>query len=222
MSETKIYKIHKMKQLIDLNDDLINFEVFFNIKSINNTPFKMSIVNQYTLDNQEIQYKNVNDGFISGNVKVETNKVFQNYYIVLKSDESTDCEVTIERNELKYNKPKPKPKAIKNTTKTTKNINPNINCTVPPKRTLFEKIKNNWKIILLVIIVLLIIYNFSGNSEDKKIMNNNDSEIAVTELLEKMNNRTVSSDSNDSNLSSDSIVSNDSNVSDNDPLDNFF
>lgn len=215
MSETKIYKIHKMKQLIDLNDDLINFQVFFNIKSINNTPFKMSIVNQDTLDNEEIQYKNVNDGFISGNVKVDTNKVFQNYYIVLKSDESTDCEVTIERNELKYNKPKP----IKNT---TKNINPNINCTVPPKRTLFEKIKNNWKIILFVIIVLLIIYNFSGNSEDKKIMNNNDSDIVDTELLGKITNRTISSDSIDSNLSSDSIVSNDSNVSDNDPLDNFF
>ena len=53
MSKNK-YKINSHNQLIDLNGDSINFELSFDIQSVNNNEqFEILVVDQNTLDNNE-------------------------------------------------------------------------------------------------------------------------------------------------------------------------
>ncbi len=81
----KTYSTSKIKKLVDLNHDMINFKVTFTLSS--DEVFKALIVNQSTLDNistDDLEYKTV-QGSMSGEIVADKN-VYQNYYIILKSD----------------------------------------------------------------------------------------------------------------------------------------
>lgn len=94
MTSVKTYSVSKKVQLIDINHDMINFKVEFVLSS--SKPFYALIIDQETLDNTELQnieFRLVEDS-ISGEV-ISNKNVYQNYYIILKSDTPTDVEVQL-------------------------------------------------------------------------------------------------------------------------------
>jgi hypothetical protein len=94
MSETKkTVKLSKIKQLIDLNGDSINFDLSFKVTCHDDTPFKVLVVDQTTLDNTpNLQYKETKNT-ISGNIVADKN-IYQNYFLILKADK--ECKVDVE------------------------------------------------------------------------------------------------------------------------------
>ena len=93
--------INNMKTLVDLNGDDVNFDIDFKVTSKNNEPYIISVVDQKTLDNQEdLEYKEVVDGYIAGNVK-NTKNVYQNYFLCLKSPSESEIELLVSE----YNPP---------------------------------------------------------------------------------------------------------------------
>jgi hypothetical protein len=92
---TTSYNLGAFKQLIDLNGDSVNFEVFFTVKCDNEDDvFDMLVIDQENLDkNQVLKYKKITDGGISGKVKANTN-TYLNYFLILKSE--NECPVTVE------------------------------------------------------------------------------------------------------------------------------
>lgn len=101
MSVTKkTYSVSKIKQLIDLNGESTNFEVHFRIVSKNKEQFDILVVDQTTLDNNpNLEYKKADNGEISGNI-VHDKNVYQNYFIIIKSDQPCECEIEITKKEL--------------------------------------------------------------------------------------------------------------------------
>jgi len=96
----KTYSVSKVKQLIDLNGDSVNFEVSFKVSSRNKEPFDILVVDQATLDSDpNLQYKSVTNGIISGKVRKDKN-VYQNHFIILKANNPCECDVEIQMNEL--------------------------------------------------------------------------------------------------------------------------
>lgn len=98
---TNSYSISKIKKLIGLNHDMINFKVQFDIKSDDGSSFQMLVLDQNSMDNVDIssmEYKNV-EGSISGEVIANKN-VRQNYYIVLRSDVPTSVNVRLQTTQL--------------------------------------------------------------------------------------------------------------------------
>ncbi len=92
----KTITVNNTKQLIDLNGEKINFDLTFQITSKNKSPFYTVVVSQKTLDNTiDLDYKFVSDGYISGNI-ISNKGFYQNYYIVLKADTPTECQITID------------------------------------------------------------------------------------------------------------------------------
>lgn len=101
----KTYSVSKVKQLIDLNGDSVNFDLKFTVKSRDNSPFDISVVDQDTLDNNsELKYRNVTNGSVSGQLKQDKN-VYQNHFLILKADSPCECDVEIEKTELEIQKP---------------------------------------------------------------------------------------------------------------------
>ena len=101
----KLYKLSKIKQLIDLNENIINFELNFKITAINGESFFAAVTTQEALDSGEnIDYQTV-DGTISGNIVSDEN-IFKNYFLLLKSDKPVEVEVLTEIKEIS---PKQKP-----------------------------------------------------------------------------------------------------------------
>jgi hypothetical protein len=91
----KIYNIDNRQTLVDLNGDSINFKLDFRVSSKDNNEFEMLVVTQATLDSgKPIEYKKV-QGSMSGNMLSDKN-VYQNYYLILRAQQST--EVTVELN----------------------------------------------------------------------------------------------------------------------------
>ena len=102
MSVTKkIYTIGSVQQLIDLNGDTTNFEISFKVVSENSETFEVLVVDQKTLDKSEnIQYRTVK-GDISGNI-IHDKNIYDNYYIILKSDKPCNVEVEITKTEIPF------------------------------------------------------------------------------------------------------------------------
>jgi len=98
----KTYKVHKQRQLIDLNGDSTNFNLTFTAKSSDGSDFYALVVDQATLDSTPIlEYKKA-EGAISGNIISDKN-VYQNYFLVLKADILTEISVSIEKKEIEPN-----------------------------------------------------------------------------------------------------------------------
>lgn len=100
MSQTKkTYTLGKIKQLVDLNGDSTNFDLTFKVTGKDDTPFNLLVVDQTTLDNSPtLDYKQAK-GTISGNIVADKN-VFQNYFLILKSENPCVVDVELFKKEL--------------------------------------------------------------------------------------------------------------------------
>lgn len=95
--EERRYRVTSRAQLIDLNRESTNFRLTFECVSEGGKPFHMCVTNQEELDSKELgdlPMKEVSSGFISGNIVADSN-VYQNYFIVLRSDEASECDVQV-------------------------------------------------------------------------------------------------------------------------------
>lgn len=98
----KSYKIGKIKQLIDLNEDSTNFNLSFKVTCNDETPFQVLVVDQKTLDETpELEYKEV-VSTISGNIVEDKNNP-QNHFLVLRSETPCVVDVEIDKRELPIN-----------------------------------------------------------------------------------------------------------------------
>ena len=154
--------ISNIKTLVDLNEDDVIFDIDFKVTSKNNEPFIISVVDQNTLDNQEnLEYKEIDDGYIAGNVKNNKN-VYQNYFLCLKSlsESEIECDVEIIR--------KTPPEPIED------NIFEDREVVIPESSSYNKNYYNcicewKWYILytLLIIIFFYLIY-YNSNKLDKK------------------------------------------------------
>lgn len=152
----KTYTLGKIKQLIDLNGDSTNFNLNFKVAAKDSSqPFNILVVDQTTLDNTpELNYKEVTKGVISGTIVADKN-IYQNYFLILKSE--TPCQVDVEI--IKKNLPKTPTKIKKE---------------LQPQSSLKDKLVNNWKIIALATVIIgigiYVWYSSCGNpSEVQKL-----------------------------------------------------
>jgi hypothetical protein len=105
MKTTQTYTLSRFKQLIDLNEDLVNFELSFQVESLDGSDFLALVVDQEYLDKEKnLEYKEA-PGSISGNIVSDQNE-YRNYFLVLKSisDENVDVRVTVEIEEIEARK----------------------------------------------------------------------------------------------------------------------
>ena len=177
MKTNKKYEINNIKKLLVLNENITNFNLDFEIISEDNMPFYALIIDNDTL-NSEIkpEYQFVKDGIISGNV-INDNNIYKTYYLLLKSDEPTVCEVKLDITEIPGKKQK-----------NTKNINND---------------DTNWPIVILGTMLLIGVglWIFLGPFKKYKRNNLNDNNVEIinnintdTPLLENplTNNNVVS------------------------------
>lgn len=102
----KEYLLNKVKQLIDLNGDSVNFRIKFAVKSKNGEPFELTVADQTTLDNNNLVYEKVTNGQRSGEVFQDKN-VYQNFFLVLKSEQPCQVMVNFVKEELPKTSTKP-------------------------------------------------------------------------------------------------------------------
>jgi len=159
MSSQKTYKVHSQRQLVDLNGDSKNFDLTFTCTSKDGSPFDVLVVDQTTLDSTPVlQYKRAN-GTISGNI-VADKDVYQNYFLVLKSDKP--CEVTVKtvKKEIQPNLP------------TQRRVLPSVDVKHrPPLKPPTKPGRSNWKIIAITVLVLgggALLYYFYTQNKNKK------------------------------------------------------
>ena len=157
---TTVYKVTPQKQLIDLNGDLTNFDITFTATCKEGHNFDALVVDQRTLDGPEpLVYKKVNQGQIGGNIISDKN-VYQNFFLVLKSDEPCDVEVSVTKKSIPYTPPPPAQPLIKQLLKE------------PPKPS-----RINWKVVIVVLILLAVAGYFFWTKYYKK-----DAPVLVTEI----------------------------------------
>jgi len=144
MSQTKkTYSLTKFKQLIDLNGDSENFDLTFTVTCNDSSPYQLLVVDQTTLDNSEIlDYKDVT-GVMSGSVIADKN-VFQNHFLILKSENPCEVHVEIVKQEL----PKTPDSVIQQLS------NPYVN-NIPPQNMSPPSKDVNWFKIGLIVAVIL-------------------------------------------------------------------
>lgn len=172
MVNTKlVVQVNNIKKLIDLNGDKTNFELSFNVKSVNDSPFEAIVVSQTQLDSgNPLEYKKVSQGVITGNIIADKN-VYQNYFLLLKSDTPLECEVEINIKEI--------PPKIEMDVPQYENIPQDIPTSIVDGR--YKKNKKsespfNLKKILLILLVIigigLVIWFLYKKKPSKEIENN--------------------------------------------------
>ena len=93
---TKLVLSNK-RQLIDINEDATLFDIDVTVTADSKYEFQAAVINQTQLDAGDINYQ-----VFSGNmgVKVKNDKnVYQNHFLVLKSDKPGNVEVTLMKNQ---------------------------------------------------------------------------------------------------------------------------
>jgi hypothetical protein len=142
MTTQKTYAVNKIRQLIDLNGDSINFDLTFTATSKDNKPFDIIVVDQETLNSQPtLQYKQA-QGSISGNIVADKN-VFQNYFLCLRAAEPCEVTVRIEKKNIRPNLPTPS-QSVQGSNLSHK----------PPLKPPSRLGKCNWKVIAIVAVVI--------------------------------------------------------------------
>lgn len=138
---TKVYTLGKMKQLIDLNGDVVNFRSTFKATSTGGESFYAIAVDQKTLDNgEELQYKHAEKS-ISGTI-VSDSGIYQNYFLILKSDVECECTVEIKIEEVDQK--------VNNTS-----AGNNENFARPSPAIIPVKTATNWKPYLIVFVLIV-------------------------------------------------------------------
>jgi hypothetical protein len=96
---TQTINVGSIQQLIDLNNESVNFEASFTVDCPDGNNFSMLVVDQETLDSGEYTFKEVTTGNISGKVEYNQNR-YLSHYIILKSVDPCKVNVTINKVEL--------------------------------------------------------------------------------------------------------------------------
>lgn len=107
MSVKKNLSLTDRQQLVDLNEDTVNFNLNFTVVSKDKVPFYLIVVDQNTLDKDDpLEFKHCDKGVISGNI-ISDKDVYQNYYLCLKADNPCDVQVIIDKKEISPNTEQP-------------------------------------------------------------------------------------------------------------------
>lgn len=113
MREEQTYKVSRRPQLIDLNKDHTNFTLRFECHGDPSLPYQVCVTNQTELDTKDIadlQMKAVEGGSISGTIVADSN-VYQNYFIVLRSEQDMDVVVAVDIEPMEVNSAPPSDEA---------------------------------------------------------------------------------------------------------------
>lgn len=155
------YNLNKVRQLIDLNGDTTNFEISFKAVSKNREPFDMLIVDQTTLDNTpNLEFKKAVNGEIAGNI-VQDKNIYQNYFMVLKSDNPCQCDVEIIKKEL--------PKSLPISPMDNKDSS--VTVSLPPSSSSISISSVAWFLIILAVGAGLIWYLFFRKKSEPAVCN---------------------------------------------------
>jgi len=97
-------EINSKHQLLDLNNDLVNFDLNFKVTAENETEFQGLVLSKDELDKfpdlNDIEMKSA-PGYLKGNINANDNE-YQNYFLILKKqDGSVKANVELEIEELK-------------------------------------------------------------------------------------------------------------------------
>ena len=98
MREEQQYKISRRAQLIDLNKDHTNFKLQFECHATPDVTYQVCVTNQTELDSKdisELEMRTVEGGTISGNIVADSD-VYQNYFLVLRSENEIPVQVVID------------------------------------------------------------------------------------------------------------------------------
>lgn len=97
---TNRYMLSKIRQLIELNGESVNYKINFRAMSLNKQPFEALVVSQTELDkNPSLEYQKVADGMIEAQINNDNN-IYQSYFLILKADQPCECEVEITKEEF--------------------------------------------------------------------------------------------------------------------------
>jgi hypothetical protein len=156
------YQLSNLKQLIDLNGDLKNFELNFFIKSLNNENFQALIVTQEMLDSgDKLQYQNSQDGVISGKIIADQNK-YHNYLLLLKSDTPCEVEVQKEIKTISYEELQ-RHNAMMQQQQVDQNSNEGLKPIIKSKKSWFGLGKKKFFLYLIVAIIVIVFLIWAYN-----------------------------------------------------------
>ena len=96
---SKTYLIDNIKQLVDLNEKSVNFEVEFQVQSKNKIPFEFTVSDEEGLLDKNLNYQKSDNGLGYGRFLYDKNK-YLSHFLVLKSNNKCECEVKINKTEL--------------------------------------------------------------------------------------------------------------------------
>lgn len=94
-----VYNIGKTRQLIDINNDITNFNAKVTVKSTGDAPFEMAIATQAEIESGKEEYQIIEDGGIETKLNY-TDNIYENYFLILRADEECECEVKIKIKDL--------------------------------------------------------------------------------------------------------------------------
>lgn len=97
---TNSYLLNKIKQLVELNGESVNYKLSFRAVSKNKQPFEALVVSQAELDKSpSLEYQKVADGEIGAEIS-NTNNIYQSYFLILKAEQPCEVEIEITKEEL--------------------------------------------------------------------------------------------------------------------------
>jgi hypothetical protein len=160
------YKIGKIRKLVDLNKNLINFNLDFVIHSEDkSSTFEIAVVTQDTLDNNyPIKYQKAANGYISGNVKSDNN-TYNNYLIVIKAEEDMDVSIDLTIHEIMGAQQQQLPKQeVKHEEQPDKKTQENFDILYTSNSFLFTKRNLLIFFIIVILVSCIYIYHYYTNN----------------------------------------------------------
>ena len=149
-----IYNVNNIIQLIDLNKDIVNFNLTFKTECENpEQVYQLVVVDQLTLDNGEPLAFKTTQGSLSGNI-VSDKDIYKNYLLVLKSE--NECKIKVEINCKPIIKEQPKEEIISSNFNSNSNSNSNFNSNSMFNPNFIFKIFYKYKIRIFIIVVVLV------------------------------------------------------------------
>lgn len=102
----KTLTVNSKKQLVDLNEDLVNFHIQLKVTPQEKGEFHAAIVKQTDLDSGNIEYQKFSKPFAANIENTDNN--YQNHFLCLKADNDIPVKVQIQRRGLGRT-PEPEP-----------------------------------------------------------------------------------------------------------------
>ena len=159
-SISKSVTVDNKLTLLDLNENVKNFHINFNITTPQSKKFYMSITTQENLDDgKDIEFKEV-DGEIQGEFTVDNN-VYNSYILCLKANEPTEINVNTQLSKIADVIP-------------LENLDKREEEHVVKDESLFSS--GTWKILISAIILFIglgLIYYFNRSSVSDNLVSNN-------------------------------------------------